>query len=126
MLLDLVLDYKVWVNDAPLLLNLPNDGPWWTGDLKLLETAGEAAALTAERSVEVDDLLALHVRDVHVEGSGGTAALPGAAVSVLLGVVDLLAQRIEHFVLVSGLEASEGFQDLDFLNKFILNLNFIC
>ena len=84
MLLDLVLDHKVGVDDAPLLFNLPNDGAGRTGDLQLLETAGEAAALAPERPVEVDDLLALHVRDVHVEGPGGTAALPGETVRVLL------------------------------------------
>ena len=68
----------------------------------------------------MDNLLALHVRDVHVEGSGRATALSRAAVSVLLGVVDLLAQRIEHFVLVCGLEASEGLQELDFLNNSVI------
>ena len=46
---DLILDDKVGVDDAPLLFNLANDGPWRTGDLQLLETAGKAAALTPER-----------------------------------------------------------------------------
>ena len=115
MLLDLVLDHKVGVDDAPLLFNLPNDGAGRTGDLQLLETAGEAAALTPEGPVEVDHLLPLHVRDVHVEGPHGAAALPGAAVSVLFGVENLLAEGIEPLVFVCCLEASEGLQDLHFL-----------
>ena len=80
----LVLDDKVGVDDAPFLLHLPNDGARRTGDLQLLETTGTAAALTPEGPVEVDHLLPLHVRDVHVEGPGRTAALPGETVRVLL------------------------------------------
>ena len=81
--------------------------------LHLLQAAGKAAALTAERPGQVQDLLALQVRNFHIEGSDGTAALACEAVRVLLGVVDLLPHRIEHLVLVSRLEARDGFQDLN-------------
>ena len=59
--------------------------------------------------------MALHVRDVHVEGPHGATALAGAAVSVLFGVEDLLAERIEDLVLVCRLEPSEGLKDLHLL-----------
>ena len=81
--------------------------------LHLLQAAGKAAGLAAERPGQVQDLLALQVRYLHVEGSDGTAALSCEAVRVLLGVVDLLPHRIEHLVLVRRLETRDGFQDLD-------------
>ena len=62
----------------------------------------------------MDGLLALDVRYVHVEGSQG-APPPGEEIRVLPGVVDLLAQGIEHLVLVRHLEPSGDLQDLDFL-----------
>ena len=67
----------------------------------------------------MDGLLALSVRDVHVKGSQG-APLPGEEVRVLPGVVDLLAQGVEHLILVHHLEASGDLQDLDFLLDFKL------
>ena len=63
-----------------------------------LEAAWEAASLTSERSVQVDDFIASHVCDVHVKGSHGSTALSGAAVCVLLGIVNLLTKTVEHLV----------------------------
>ena len=72
-----------------------------------------------ERSVEMDHLLVLHVRDDHVERSQRTV-LPGEEVTVLFGEVDLLAAGIEEFVLVGSLVPSGDLQLLNLLFDFQL------
>ena len=67
----------------------------------------------------MDHLLVLHVRDDHVERSQ-RAALPGEEITVLFGVVDLLAAGIEQFVLVGSLVPSGDFQLLNLLFDFQL------
>ena len=64
-------------------------------------------------NTDVDDLSADVVHDVHLEGSAGAAAHPGAAVIVLAGEEHVLAKSVEHPVLVSRLPASEHLQHLD-------------
>ena len=64
---------------------------------------------------DVDNLSADVVHDVHLEGSAGAAAIPGAAVIVLTGEENVLAQRVEHPVLVGRLPASEYLQHLNLL-----------
>ena len=64
-------------------------------------------------NTDVDDLSADVVDDVHLEGSAGAAAIPGAAVIVLAGEEHVLAQRVEHPVLVGRLPASEHLQHLN-------------
>ena len=61
----------------------------------------------------MDDLSANVVHNVHLEGSAGTAAHPGAAVIVLAGEEHVLAKRVEHPVLVGRLPASEHLQHLN-------------
>jgi len=84
-------------------------------DFDFLETAREATGLASQGAGDVDHLLSLDVRDVHIEWPGGSAALSSAAVSVLLGLVHLLAEGVEDLVFVRGLEASESFQNLHLL-----------
>ena len=43
--LDLILDDQLG-EEAPLLLYLANESPWWTGDFHLLQTTETTAALT--------------------------------------------------------------------------------
>ena len=64
-------------------------------------------------NTDVDDLSAGVVNNVHVKRSAGSAAHPGAAVIVLTGKEHVLAQSVEHPVLVSRLPASEHLQHLD-------------
>ena len=80
--------------------------------LQLLQTARKAARLTPKGPVEVEHLLTLVVLDVHLKGPGGSTALPCAAVCVLLGRKNLLAQAIQHLVLVGCLKPSERLQYL--------------
>ena len=61
----------------------------------------------------MDDLSANVVHNVHLEGSAGTAAHPGAAVIVLAGEEHVLAQRVEHPVLVGRLPVSEDLKQLN-------------
>ena len=62
---------------------------------------------------DVDDLSADVVHDVHLEGSTRAAAIPGAAVIVLASEENVLAQRVEHPVLVGRLPVSEDLKQLD-------------
>ena len=81
-------------------------------DLQFLKTAGAAAGLAPQRPREVDDLLARVVGQPDVEGAEGAAALPRAAVGLLLGLVDGLTHHVQYSVLVVRLEPSERLQDL--------------
>ena len=84
-------------------------------DLQLLQTAGKAAALAAERPDQVYDLPAVVVHDLHLERSPGTAAHSGQAVALFLGEEDVLAQSVGDLVLVLGLPTSEGLEQLHLL-----------
>ena len=84
-------------------------------NLQLLETARAAAGLAPERPVEVDHLLARVVCQSDVEGADGAAALPRAAVGLLLGLEDRLTHHVQHGVLVVGLKSCERLQDLHLL-----------
>ena len=64
-------------------------------------------------NTDVDDLSADVVDDVHLEGSAGAAAIPGAAVIVLAGEEHVLAQRVEHPVLVGRLPISKDLKQLN-------------
>ena len=83
--------------------------------LQLLKAAGAAAGLAPERPREVDDLLPHVVGQPDVEGADGAAALPRAAVRLLLRLVDRLAHHVQHRVLVVRLEPREGLQHLHLL-----------
>ena len=63
----------------------------------------------------MDHLLARVVRQSDVEGADGAAALPRAAVGLLLGLEDRLSHHVQHGVLVVGLKSSERLQDLHLL-----------
>ena len=108
---------------GPGLLDISDNISWRGADLQLLQTAGETTGVAAERSVEVENLPLRIVQDDHVERSGRAADVSGAAVSVLLGFVDVLvvrgvniarlttirvitdlAQDVLYFVFVGGLE----------------------
>lgn len=52
----------------------------------------------------MDDLPVHGVLNGHVEAAQGAAAVPGAAVVLLLGLVDLLAQAVLYFILIVGLK----------------------
>ena len=61
------------------------------------------------------DFSAQVVHNLHLKGSARATAHPGAAVIVLLGVEHILAHAVEHPVLVAGLPASKGLQQLHLL-----------
>lgn len=73
-----------------------------------MQAAGAPARDAAERPDEADDFPVHVVLDLHVEAAQRAAAVPGAAVVLLLGLVDLLAQAVLYLVLVVGLEPDEG------------------
>lgn len=73
----------------------------------LLQAAGTPAGDAAERPDETDHLPVHVVLDLHVEAAQRAAAVPGAAVVLLFGLVDLLAQTVFNFVLVVGLKPNE-------------------
>lgn len=73
----------------------------------LLKAAGAPAGDAAERSDEPHDFAVHVVFDLHVEAAQRPAAVPGAAVVLLFGLVDLLAQAVLDLVLVVGLKADE-------------------
>lgn len=56
----------------------------------LLQAAGTPAGDAAERPYETDDFPVSVVLDLHVEAAQRAAAVPGAAVVLLFGLVDLL------------------------------------
>lgn len=72
-----------------------------------MQAAGTPARDAAERPYETDDLPVHVVLDLHVEAAQRAAAVPGAAVILLFGLVDLLAQAVLYLVLVIGLEPDE-------------------
>lgn len=72
-----------------------------------MQAAGTPAGDAAERPYEADDLSVHGVLDLHVEAAHRAAAVPGAAVVLLFGLVDLLAKAVLYLVLVVGLEPDE-------------------
>ncbi len=72
-----------------------------------MQTAGAPAGGAAERSYETDDLPVHVVLNLHVEAAQRAAAVPGAAVVLLFGLVDLLAQTVLYLILVVGLKPDE-------------------
>lgn len=72
-----------------------------------MQAAGTPAGDAAERSYETDNLPVHVVLDLHVEAAKRAAAVPGAAVVLLLGLVDLLAQAVLYLILVVCLETNE-------------------
>ncbi len=83
--------------------------------LQLLETTREAAGIAHERPLEVNDLSAEVVEQRQIERPVRAAAIPRAAVGLLLGPVELLAHRVQHQVLVVRLEARQHLQQLHLL-----------
>lgn len=73
----------------------------------LLQAAGAAAGNAAEWADETDDFAVHAVLDLHVEAAQRATAVPRAAVVLLLGLVDALAEAVLYVVLVVGLEAQE-------------------
>ena len=72
-----------------------------------MQAAGAPAGDAAEGPDQADDLPVVVVLDLHVEAAQRPAAVARAAVVLLLGLVDLLAQAVLDLVLVVGLEAEE-------------------
>lgn len=103
------------LNDAPLLLDWSNDSAWWRWHLKALKAAREATGSAGKGAVEVDHFILWVVKDLHVKGTQGTTAVPGAAVCVLSSKVNLLAHWVLHLVLIGRLKPSESFQKFHLL-----------
>lgn len=72
-----------------------------------MQAAGAPAGDAAERSDQPDDFTVHVVFDLHVKAAQRPAAVPGAAVVLLFGLVDLLAQAVLYFILVVGLKADK-------------------
>lgn len=70
----------------------------------LLQAAGTPAGDTAERPYEADHFPVHVVLDLHVEAAQRAAAVSGAAVVLLFGLVNLLAQAVLYVILVIGLK----------------------
>lgn len=73
----------------------------------LLQAAGTPAGNAAERPDESDDFTVHAVLDLHVEAAQRAAAVPRAAVILLLSLVDALAEAVLYVVLIVGLKADE-------------------
>lgn len=69
-----------------------------------MQAAGTPAGDAAERPYEADHFSVHVVLDLHVEAAQRAAAVPGAAVVLLFGLVDLLAQAVLNVILVIGLK----------------------
>jgi len=78
-----------------------------------LKAAGTTAGDAAERPDETDDLPVHVVLDFHVEAAQRAAAVPGAAVVLLFGLVDLLAQTVLYLILVVRLKTNECWVGLE-------------
>ena len=98
----LVLDREPRVAEAPQLLDPADDGAGRAGHLHLLAAAGGVVGLAPGGSLQVDDLLALVIHDLHSERSSFVAAPSGAAAAVLLGEENVLAQGVLHSVLIGS------------------------
>lgn len=72
-----------------------------------MQAAGTPAGDAAERPYETDDFTVHVVLDLHVEAAQRAAAVPGAAVVLLFGMVDLLSQTVLYLILVVGLKPNE-------------------
>lgn len=76
----------------------------WTD---LLQAAGTPAGDAAERPDETDDLPVHVVFDCHVKAAQRATTVPGAAVILLFGIVDLLTQTVFYFILSVFLKTGE-------------------
>ena len=72
-----------------------------------MQAAGAPAGGTAVGPYEADDLSVRVVFDLCVEAAQGATAVPGAAVVLLLGLVDLLDQAVLDLILVVGFKTNE-------------------
>lgn len=77
-----------------------------------MQAAGTPAGHAAERPYEADNLSVHVVLDLHVKAAQRAAAVPGAAVILFFGLVDLLAQTVLYLILVVGFEANESWVEL--------------
>lgn len=75
-----------------------------THSTHLLQAAGTPAGDAAERPYEADHFSFHVVLDLHVEAAQRATAVPRAAVVLLFGLVDLLAQAVLYVILVIGLK----------------------
>ena len=76
----------------------------------LLKTAGAAAGSTPEGFDQTNDFLLIVIFDLKVKVSQRATAVPGAAVTVLLRTVDLLAQAVLDLIPVFGLKADQSWR----------------
>jgi len=111
----LVLDREPWIDDRPILFYGPDHCPRGRMDLHGLKATWEAAALTVQGSIKVNDFRAGEVADCHVKGAQRSAHLPRTAICVLLGHEDLLAEGVLDLVLVVGLEPCKSLKDFNCL-----------
>lgn len=72
-----------------------------------MQVAGATAGGAAERPDETDNLPVHVVLYFHVEAAQRAATVPGAAVILLFGLVDLLTQTVFDFILVVCLKTDE-------------------
>lgn len=77
----------------------------------LLQAAEAPAGITAEGPDKTDDFSVHAILDLHVEAAQRTAAVPRAAVVLLLSLVDALAEAVFYVVLIVGLKADERCAD---------------
>jgi hypothetical protein len=78
-----------------------------------LKAAGEPAAVASQRPVQVDNLVLVGVHDAHVKRAPRAAAVPRQATRVFDRVVNLLAHRVLHRVLVLRLEPDESCNEIE-------------
>lgn len=76
-----------------------------------MKTTRAPAGDTAEGPHQPDDLTVTVVLDLHVKATQRATAVACAAVILLLGLVDLLAQAVLDFILVVGLKANERWRN---------------
>ena len=94
----------LWFDAGPLLSDEANDVARRSTDLQLLEAAGEQAGVTPVGSAQLEDVSVRVVPDVQLERPGGPTEDPGAALRLLPGLVDVLAQHVLDLVFVCRLE----------------------
>ena len=75
---------------GPGLPHIADNVSWRGADLQLLQAAGETTGVTAERSVEVENLPLRIVQNDHVKRPRRAAYISCAAIRVLLRFVDVL------------------------------------
>lgn len=86
-----------------------------------MQAAGTPAGDAAVRPDETDDLPVHVVLDFHVEAAQRAAAVPGAAVILLLGLEDLLTHAVLYVVLVVCLKTDDCWVRLGGGGKMVSN-----